>query len=233
VTEQAAFLKAIAAEPGDDVRRLGYADWLQENGQEERAEFIRAQIRLATPPWNSRDLIRSEQLLDRHRANWSRLPCPGCKDWLARFGQPNSPIGNCPTCGGTGDLFRRMIPGSDGCVSDARTVTFTRGFPESVSCTLGEVGRDDLHPHIDRLRTTWASSEWAKAVVRASPVVKFAATFDTERNPEQLRWLLELGRQRLFAATEPYAAAGDTTCALHLALGDFVRAEVYGKAVST
>lgn len=38
-------LKAILDDPADDLPRLAYADWLEENGQEERAEFIRYDIR--------------------------------------------------------------------------------------------------------------------------------------------------------------------------------------------
>lgn len=40
------FMAAIIEDPEDDVRRLAFADWLQENGKVERAEFIRVQIEL-------------------------------------------------------------------------------------------------------------------------------------------------------------------------------------------
>ena len=40
-------LDAILADPADDAPRLVYADWLDENGQAERAEFIRLQVALA------------------------------------------------------------------------------------------------------------------------------------------------------------------------------------------
>lgn len=39
-----AILKSIIAFPADDTPRLMYADWLQENGEEDRAEFIRLMI---------------------------------------------------------------------------------------------------------------------------------------------------------------------------------------------
>jgi uncharacterized protein (TIGR02996 family) len=42
-----AILRAIIDEPGDDLRRLAYADWLEETGEEKYAEFIRAQLALA------------------------------------------------------------------------------------------------------------------------------------------------------------------------------------------
>lgn len=39
-------LRAIMCNPGEDTPRLVYADWLAENGQPERAEFIQVQIAL-------------------------------------------------------------------------------------------------------------------------------------------------------------------------------------------
>lgn len=52
MNEQQSFLDAILAEPEDDGLRLVYADWLEENGQGERAEFIRVQIELHQEwPW--------------------------------------------------------------------------------------------------------------------------------------------------------------------------------------
>jgi uncharacterized protein (TIGR02996 family) len=45
--EERALLAAVDAAPGDDVPRLVYADWLDEHGRPERAEFIRVQCALA------------------------------------------------------------------------------------------------------------------------------------------------------------------------------------------
>jgi uncharacterized protein (TIGR02996 family) len=39
--------RAILAHPDEDTPRLAYADWLDENGQPDRAEFIRVQVELA------------------------------------------------------------------------------------------------------------------------------------------------------------------------------------------
>jgi uncharacterized protein (TIGR02996 family) len=44
--EATAFYQAIRDNPGDDSARLVFADWLDENGDPGRAEFIRAQVRL-------------------------------------------------------------------------------------------------------------------------------------------------------------------------------------------
>ena len=47
VTERDAFLAEIIAHPEDDTPRLIFADWLEEHGEEERAEFIRVQCAMA------------------------------------------------------------------------------------------------------------------------------------------------------------------------------------------
>lgn len=44
MSDEAAFLAAIIANPEDDLPRLVLADWYDENGQGDRAEFIRLQI---------------------------------------------------------------------------------------------------------------------------------------------------------------------------------------------
>ncbi len=41
------FLEDITEHPDDDTPRLVYADWLDDHGQPERAEFIRVQCELA------------------------------------------------------------------------------------------------------------------------------------------------------------------------------------------
>ena len=47
MTDDDSFLRAIGAAPADDAPRLVYADWLDDHGQPERAEFIRVQCELA------------------------------------------------------------------------------------------------------------------------------------------------------------------------------------------
>jgi uncharacterized protein (TIGR02996 family) len=39
-------LRAILADPADDLPRLAYADWLEEQGESDRAEFVRVQYEL-------------------------------------------------------------------------------------------------------------------------------------------------------------------------------------------
>jgi uncharacterized protein (TIGR02996 family) len=47
VEQEQAFLAAIDEAPDEDTSRLVYADWLEENGQPARAEFLRLQCRMA------------------------------------------------------------------------------------------------------------------------------------------------------------------------------------------
>ena len=49
-----ALLRAICEAPWEDTPRLVFADWLEENGQPERAEFIRLQIELKALPHDER-----------------------------------------------------------------------------------------------------------------------------------------------------------------------------------
>jgi uncharacterized protein (TIGR02996 family) len=48
MTDRDALTRAILADPADDTPRLVYADWLEENGRPEEAEFIRSECRLET-----------------------------------------------------------------------------------------------------------------------------------------------------------------------------------------
>lgn len=64
-------LQAILDEPADDTHRLVYADWLEENGQTDREEFIRVQIELAR--------------------DWGPVNDDGIKSWLTPAGERNYP----------------------------------------------------------------------------------------------------------------------------------------------
>ncbi|AMV25488.1 hypothetical protein VT84_13905 [Gemmata sp. SH-PL17] len=51
MSERDAFIARICAEPDEDSHRLVFADWLDEHGEPERAEFIRLQIAGVAPDW--------------------------------------------------------------------------------------------------------------------------------------------------------------------------------------
>ncbi len=52
--DERAFRDAILDDPGDDGQRLIFADWLEDNGQPDRAEWVRASVRLAPLQHNRR-----------------------------------------------------------------------------------------------------------------------------------------------------------------------------------
>jgi uncharacterized protein (TIGR02996 family) len=69
-----AFVQSIREAPDDDVPRLIYADWLEDNGEPERAEFIRFQCALARGGLAEAEraaLARRERaLLETHKGPW-------------------------------------------------------------------------------------------------------------------------------------------------------------------
>ena len=62
-----AFLRAIGEAPADDAPRLVYADWLDEHGDADRAEFIRVQVEIDPYRRADSDLDRWRRaVIDRH-----------------------------------------------------------------------------------------------------------------------------------------------------------------------
>ena len=99
--DEAALLKAVCADRDNDLPRLVYADWLDEHGRPERAEFIRLQCVQATeqePAGLSRRQLQSwyanrpmrwatvQRLADAHSLTWEReLP-----KWAGEFSIDNN-----------------------------------------------------------------------------------------------------------------------------------------------
>lgn len=87
-------LKAIVKHPADDTRRVVWADWLEEHGDAERAEFIRVQIEMAKlaedDPRYHRLRAREGQLHDKNWEKWSEK-VTGFKDRVTfRRGLPEA-----------------------------------------------------------------------------------------------------------------------------------------------
>jgi uncharacterized protein (TIGR02996 family) len=94
-TLEESFRQAIREQPDDDTPRLIFADWLDEHGQPERAEFIRTQIEQARlPEYTPKARLLEERwrtLLHEHGAGWEaeiRSVCQrigykrGCVEWV-------------------------------------------------------------------------------------------------------------------------------------------------------
>jgi uncharacterized protein (TIGR02996 family) len=68
------FLRSLLAQPDDDTLRLAMADWLDENDQPARAEFIRVQVELARGVEERDRRIalekRQAELLIAHEREW-------------------------------------------------------------------------------------------------------------------------------------------------------------------
>ncbi len=71
------FLQAIHAEPDEDAHRLVYADWIEENGDPDRADFIRVQCQLAcaeeADPRRAALEAREAELLKANLVKWTDL----------------------------------------------------------------------------------------------------------------------------------------------------------------
>jgi uncharacterized protein (TIGR02996 family) len=129
----AALLAAIINDPDEVASRLVYADWLDENGDPERAEFIRIQCRLADLPADAPErpslAAREKELLDSHGKRWA-APLDGLVH------QP---------------LFRRGFVES---VSVSGDRSFARGLTEAVALApirSLEIGSQDVngrHLHV-------------------------------------------------------------------------------------
>jgi uncharacterized protein (TIGR02996 family) len=69
-TDEDALLAAVAAAPDDDAPRLVYADWLQERGDEARAEYLRVVVTLVHPPEDAAVVERCVALGEGIDAGW-------------------------------------------------------------------------------------------------------------------------------------------------------------------
>lgn len=123
------FLAAIIAEPDEDTPRLVAADFLEENGEGDRAAFIRIQIELARLEASGLgQSLEAGEWRKKERAFlgplsvyphlWAAVECPE----LVRM----------PGSGRTGSPLAHMR------VEGVERLTWRRGFVESVTCPAAE-----------------------------------------------------------------------------------------------
>jgi uncharacterized protein (TIGR02996 family) len=90
MNDRQALLRAIVEARDDDAPRLVYADWLDEHGDAERAEFIRLQCTIHGTPmpddqWKAA-VARCDALLAANEARWMKgVPGPPAVEWISRY----------------------------------------------------------------------------------------------------------------------------------------------------
>jgi uncharacterized protein (TIGR02996 family) len=94
-----ALLRGCKENPLDDLPRQVLADWLEDNGDPDRAEFVRTQLRLARLPWYDPEVpeleARQAELLRQHADAWLAGPlalglpgCSFCRGMIVTQGRP-------------------------------------------------------------------------------------------------------------------------------------------------
>lgn len=112
MSDRTALLAAIIREPDEDTPRLVYADFLEENGQPERAEFIRVQVELARHPCG---------LLAPGTVHFVAPSCRGCDQVAALRRRQMELLPPNPDCDGPLSAFYRH-----------GTWKYQRGFVEKI-----------------------------------------------------------------------------------------------------
>ncbi len=128
--EGEALLRGVLDDPGDDLRRLVYADWLEEGGDVERGELIRVQVRLAQMGPLSAYFFTGEPErieFDGLQAREVQVLVDNGWEWCRGMA----------TFFGDGEPLNYADYGYGGCVGGARW-RWRRGFIAEVSCKCAE-----------------------------------------------------------------------------------------------
>lgn len=142
-----ALLAAIREHPEEDTPRLMYADWLEEHGERERAEFIRVQCELAARgKWFNQKCHREE---GRHYIvnEGGKIEAVACQDCWASLRDRERELWD-----ENARLWRWRL--KEGCYPENRLwamfanrapadaaephLVYSRGFVESVTCTAAD-----------------------------------------------------------------------------------------------
>jgi uncharacterized protein (TIGR02996 family) len=141
-----AFIRAIQETPDDDAPRLIYADWLDDHGDSDRAEFIRLQCRLASMAEDDSErpelLKREADLLKKHRTTW-------LGPWDAHLNEAVFQRGFLTTLR-TGSYFRTGLEVLSEAISPYLDLVQTLGFrdnnkAEGLVSLLGQMSLPCLH----------------------------------------------------------------------------------------
>ena len=188
-TEERAFLAAIRAAPEDDLPRLVMADWLDEQHQPERAEFIRVQCEKDAIPAPPREPERGEHpdvtldLLEARQV-WRKAWSPRYYELRERErtlfathaavwwpGERVRLTERCEECGGSGNgtMFAEGRPVRDCRKCQPSALVVRRGFPAEWWGTMAAWCGGIVTRGIDRIPV-------GPAVVAKYPLTKVALT---------------------------------------------------------
>jgi uncharacterized protein (TIGR02996 family) len=150
------FLRAICQAPDDDAPRLVFADWLEENGDPDRAEFIRLHVRLTREP-DAVDLAdRCTNLFQVKSRRWI-ADLPGTTSIWARLVGSRLPIHSRARL-----VLEGLEAGDTWLECEPSLADWERGFPATAylqgGCTeafLAALERVAEFVPVRRLRTLW------------------------------------------------------------------------------
>ncbi len=155
-SDRTALLRSILVDVEDDNPRLQFADWLEELGECERAEFIRVQCELAAWPIEKCDSIYPGCAVSGGAVMWHDHKCPmypvanrSRELLMANFGfwidgLPESLVmGQCPNCVDRGPDWETGVVECGHCdctglVPCYDHVEFTRGFVSSIALSTAD-----------------------------------------------------------------------------------------------
>lgn len=110
-----ALVRAVCEDPQDDLPRLVYADWMEENGFAKRAEFVRESIRLERGDWACPLMFMScPESLNYEFKKIALSGCQKCQEWAKLCLKINTMQAGFTTAAGTVRL------------------TYSRGFADGV-----------------------------------------------------------------------------------------------------
>jgi uncharacterized protein (TIGR02996 family) len=150
-----AFLQDILEHPDDDAPRLIYADWLDDHGDADRAEFIRVQVELAHLtadfPRRRELAFRSWQLREEHGERWAEPIRPFVEEWHFHRGFIERVVVAADKLLSQGETLFRLAPIQRFRLTDARGDTrFLGSLPDWMKVTsldlVGNEFQDDLLP---------------------------------------------------------------------------------------
>lgn len=176
MSDRQVFLDAIIAEPDRDDLRMIFADWLRDQGEHDRAEFIAVQCELANLEkcgiHYRRDKLRHDELRRRERelmhSVWkdcAAIECLSHQRWR---------IDGTTTIHGetqievTSALSDReeFIPGTVDC-----SIEWRRGFPDTLTCSWRwcRIHADTIRAVtlLRKVRLTTVPDDWPASVVAA------------------------------------------------------------------